>query len=83
MEDRQDWHIDRGISWGHIVTTATAVLAIIIWTLQLDTKINVNSTRIDSAERAILDMNTDNRDQYGEIIRRLERLDKKIEENTR
>jgi hypothetical protein len=77
-EPNGKWHLDKRVSWGHIITTAVAVLSIMVWISSLDKKLEVNSTKIDANEHNIVRLEDRVTTQYAEIIRRLERLDARL-----
>ncbi len=74
------WHLDKRISVGHLITTLTVVVSVVIWSLQLQAKITVVEVRIEGNEQSIADVRSEVKSQYTEIIRRLERLDEKIDQ---
>lgn len=41
MEDVDGWHLDRRISIGHLVTTATLLVAMVLWAGRMDTRISL------------------------------------------
>lgn len=77
------WHLDKRISLGHLVTTATVTIALLTWMFTLENRVTVNEVKIVAAEKANEKASYDQGAQYFEIIRRLERLDQKIDENGR
>lgn len=85
------WHLDKRVSWGHIATTVAMIISVVIWSLQLHARAEVNALRIDQMEKNVERLRNETQAQYGvlrhdgqtqysEIIRRLERLDQKIDE---
>ena len=73
------WHIDKRISVGHIITTLTVTGTIMLWMLQLESRVKVAEVRLDQMEMTQTQNRVDRNTQYTEIIRRLERLDQKID----
>jgi hypothetical protein len=41
MEEAAGWHLDRRISIGHLVTTATLLVAMMLWAGRMDTRISL------------------------------------------
>lgn len=77
------WHLDKRISLGHLVTTATVTVALLTWMFALENRVTVNEVKIGAVEKSYEKAVQDQGSQYIEIIRRLERLDQKIDENGR
>ena len=75
----EGWHVDRRISIGHLVTTATVGMALMAWMFQLENRVTVSEVKIVAVEKAYEKAVVDQGFQYIEIIRRLERLDQKID----
>jgi hypothetical protein len=73
------WHLDKRISLGHLVTTATVTVALLTWMFALENRVTVNEVRIGAVEKSYEKAVQDQNYQYVEIIRRLERLDEKID----
>lgn len=71
--------MDKRVSIGSLVMTLTATCALVFWIFQLDSRINVNAVRIEQNEKLITQARAERSLQYQEIIRRLEKLDLKID----
>jgi len=41
MEETGGWHLDRRISIGHLMTTATLLVAMMLWAGRMDTRISL------------------------------------------
>ena len=39
MENGNEWHLDRRVSVGHLVTTFTVLVAMVLWGARLETRI--------------------------------------------
>ncbi len=90
MNDRESqyWHMDKRISYAHIVSTILLLIAVVasaatftsrVAVLESETSHNADAIR-DAAKlnaQAIRDVRTDQSNQYAELVRRLERLDNK------
>ena len=72
------WQIDRHISVGHLLTTATVAVAILIWMFKLETRVTVVENNIQQMQVLAADSRALTDRQYGEIIRRLERIDNNL-----
>lgn len=75
--------MDKRISIGHLITTGTVAVALISWMLQLENRVSVQDVKIDQVEKNIDASRVERSVQYSEIIRRLERIDQKIDEKHR
>lgn len=87
------WHLDKRISVGHIVTTVVVVATFAVWLMSIEGRVKINERELmdirkeDTAmeqrlqtQAARLDARLDA--QYAEIIRRLERLDQKLQRHS-
>lgn len=75
MQLGHGWQLDKRISIGHLLTTVTVIVTVVIWAGKIEGRIETNNVRITASEKAITELRTNNATQYAEIIRRLERLD--------
>lgn len=84
------WHLDKRVSVGHIVTTACALLAAVVFFLQLQARVDANQRAIQTEETARKTMDTRlqnrlsrmeerNRETYKEIKAYLVRLEHKVD----
>jgi len=73
------WHLDKRISIGHIFTTLSVAFALMVWMSSLENRVTVNEVKIIAVEKSYEKAVADQSIQYVEIIRRLERLDQKID----
>ncbi len=73
------WHVDKRISIGHLITTATVAVALMVWMFELENRVTVSEVKITAVEKSYEKATGDQSVQYVEIIRRLERLDQKID----
>lgn len=79
LESERKWHLEKRVSVGHLVTTAAVIFSVIAWSVQIQGKIDRNDLRISKMEEAVRDLRTSGGAQYTEIIRRLERIDGKMD----
>jgi len=90
MTDNGGWHLDKKISIGHLITTGTVAVALIAWMLQLEGQVSVHEVRIGLTEKAMVTARTEEAmhhaqikaeqsAQYAELIRRLERIDSRLQ----
>jgi hypothetical protein len=78
MADNQEsggWHLDKRVSFGHLITTMTVVCAVIFWSSRIESRIERNELRIAQAEMGLQELRVLGGAQYQEIIRRLERIE--------
>lgn len=79
MTDLQTgWHVDKRVSVGHIITTLTVAIGFVIWMIRMEGMVLVNQSRIEANRAAVARVENDNSVQYAEIIRRLERIDDRL-----
>jgi hypothetical protein len=79
QEHNGGWHLDKRISIGHIFTTLSVAFALMVWMNNLENRVRVSEIKIIAVEKAYEKDAADQSVQYIEIIRRLERLDQKID----
>jgi hypothetical protein len=75
------WHLDKRVSVSHLFTTLTIIVAVVFWSAKLENKIDINAFQIEQNSIELRELNASVMTQYGEIIRRLERLDDKSTEH--
>jgi len=73
------WHLDRRVSVGHLVTTLTVLIAMVLWGARLETRIAL--TEQDTARQARIDARQDAESQRTreEIRAELKSLNSKID----
>ena len=76
------WHLDKRISISHIVTTLTVAVAIVIWLMRLESAVSLNSSGIVNNTIQIQRVEQAQSAQYSEILRRLERIDDRLNTHT-
>jgi hypothetical protein len=87
------WHLDKRISVGHIVTTVVVVATFAVWLMSIEGRVKVNERELmdirreDAAMEIRLMAQAERLDaridaQYAEIIRRLERLDQRLQQHS-
>lgn len=47
------WHLDRRISLGHLVTTVTFLVAMVLWGARLETRITVTETTVQAQKEQV------------------------------
>lgn len=75
------WHLDKRVSVGHIVTTLVVLMSVFWWGARLQEKQSINDLRITNNEKAIQALRQSIETQNSEIIRRLERIDAKMDQH--
>jgi len=73
------WRIDKRLSVGHLLTVASVMAALVAWWFQIQGRIERSEIRIAANEIAIVEMKAIANAQSADIIRRLERIDSKID----
>jgi hypothetical protein len=68
------WHLDKRVSVSHLITTILVIISVVAWSFQLQNKIANNAREIDRNSVDIALLRSDSAAQYGEILRRLERI---------
>jgi low affinity Fe/Cu permease len=68
------WHLDKRVSVSHLITTILVIISVVAWSFQLQNKIDNNNREIQRNAGDIQSLRADMNSQYGEILRRLERI---------
>lgn len=79
MNEYHNWAADKRVSIGHIVTTLALIGSMIMGLANLYGRLAVTENNVNHNAKAIRDIRADQAAQYAEIIRRLERLDSKMD----
>lgn len=74
------WHLDKRISLGHLITTASVTVALLTWMFSLENRVTVTEVKINQVEENARMQQQERAAQYAEIIRRLERIDAKVDD---
>lgn len=87
QSDSPNWHLDRRISLGHLVTTVTVLVAMVLWGAHLETRLVVVEDTLgrQAAVDGRQDAETERmRQEIREELRRLnEKLDRYFEHRLR
>ena len=78
-ENNGHWHLDKRISWGHIVATVVLLFTFLAWSTTLDKRVEVNGVRIDNNTENINRLETTILYQYEQIQQSLMRLEDKLD----
>ena len=62
-----DWHIDKRISAGHIVTTIVVAGGVLLWVNDLDSRVKLNEQSIKTIQKEM-------KESEDRIVRRLDQL---------
>ena len=73
--DNGRWHLDRRVSVGHIVTTLIMLGGFAVWMIALEHRLTAAETRIEN-------LVSNQTLYYHEIIRRLERIEDRLNVHT-
>jgi hypothetical protein len=80
MEQTGGWHLDRRISLGHLVTTATLLVAMMLWAGRMDTRtslLELSLTRQANVDRRQDEATQQLREEIREELRALnEKMDR-------
>jgi len=77
-EDRQ-WHLDRRVSVGHLVTTLTFLVAMVLWGARLETRIALMEDRAHTQARVDARQDLETQRVREEIREELKSLNLKID----
>ncbi len=80
-EDRRahQWHLEKSISVGHIITTVALAGSVFAWAMQMDTRVSVIEAQIAHAAEARAKIEAQYRDGMSEIKSSLLRIEAKLD----
>ena len=73
--DSSNWHLDKRINIGHVLTTLALAVSVVVWMLRMESRVEVNATQIANNTLSIDRVEHSVDAGYREIIRRLERIE--------
>jgi hypothetical protein len=73
-KDKQPWHLDRTVSLSHIITTASAIGAALVFASKLDTRVSLLEQSSAQQQRETADFKTVVREDLKNINGKLDRL---------
>lgn len=79
MDNNGGWHLDKRLSWGHVLTTLGLVVSAIFMFTDLGTRVEINSNEIDHNADRIERVEDNISRQYEEIKSLLIRLEDKLD----
>lgn len=74
----QHWTFDKKINVGHIITTLTVALSVIVWALSVEKRVSANELNINKLDDAVLEVKQGLNERLNRIENKLDRL---IEKN--
>lgn len=81
MSEKKDgWKVDKHISYGSLLITASMALTMIVFAVRLEGRVDLNVTGINHNKAEISRVEKEQESQYKEIIRLLERLSDKLDQ---
>jgi hypothetical protein len=77
-KEENNWSVRKEVSWGQIITILMVAAGAMLFTVRLESKIEINAENIEHNRTDMIDHKAENNSQYAEIIRRLERISDQI-----
>ena len=74
MDTDRNWHLKKELNIGHILTTLTLVVGILLWGNTMSERLAKAETMIESMDRMITTVSTDNREMRAELIQEIRLL---------
>jgi len=78
-EQKEHWHLRKEITWGHIMTTVSLLMAASVAWMDLNTDVQKNIQAIDYNRQSIERSSEQNQRDRQDINNRLQRMDGKID----
>ena len=81
MEEQRgrQWHLDKSISVGHLLTTLLIAGSVFTWALKIDTRISIIETKQEQSKEDRVRIEKQNSQNYAEIKDTLIRIEAKID----
>ncbi len=79
QQENRHWHLDRRVSVGHLVTTVTVLVAMVLWGARLETRLVVIENTADRQTRIDTRQDEESRRMREEIREELKSLNNKID----
>ncbi len=76
---RRQWHLDKNISIGHIITTMMVAVSLIAWGLHMETRLVLVEAEVTHSHEANARIEQQVRDSISRIEALLTRIDEKID----
>jgi hypothetical protein len=74
-----EWHLNKSVTYGHLVTTATAVLGVVWWAASVEKQVEVNAAEVGHVREIVQLQNAYTNDKIDEIKKSIEAMDKKLD----
>ena len=81
MSSDEQWHITKSINLGHIVTTASLLVALLTFGLRLESAVATNADNISDNRANIMRVELEAQEQYQSIISKLDSMNMRLTEN--
>lgn len=78
-QPKTGWHVDKRVSIGHIITTLTVAVSIVVWMMSLENRVGINTQAIENNRAWIERNNADILDRLDAMTIVLQRMDDKLE----
>ncbi len=72
MAHDNDWHLDKRLSIGHIVTTLTVLIGIMLYATDMDKRLSLQEQRLES-------LNAQYHSREQALNKRLDKIDEKLD----
>lgn len=70
--EKEHWHLDKRLSIGHLITTFTVGISIIVYVLNLENNVDINANNIQHNKETIANTNKS-------LDKAIERIDENLE----
>lgn len=51
-DERKEWHLDKNVSLGHLITTLTFAASVMFWAMSMDTRVTVLERELAHSQAA-------------------------------
>lgn len=77
---KTEWHLEKNISVGHIITTALAIISLVTWLMTMDKRVAVLESDVSHLSIADIHLEGQMREALSKIDSTLERIENKIDQ---
>jgi hypothetical protein len=77
---KTEWHLEKNISVGHIITTGLAIISLVTWLMTMDKRVAVLESDVSHLAVSDIHLESQMRDALSKIDNTLDRIENKIDQ---
>jgi hypothetical protein len=76
---RNDWHIDKTVSIGHMISTVVVLVTGVMYIDSIDTKVEKQGVKIEAIQQQVQQQRSDTKDMFLHIREDMKRINDKLD----